>query len=63
MIKFFNQDKLKRAKKSLNPEATENEVLEAYKKLGGKFEEFEETGIPESSTIPPKEKPKRKSKS
>ena len=38
MIKYFNQDKWERAKKSVSDPSDEKLVLEAYKKLGGAFE-------------------------
>lgn len=49
MIKYFNQDKLARAKKKLGENATEKEIFEQYLLLGGKYEMMPEETIGETT--------------
>ena len=46
MINFYNSEKLERAKVLAGAGATEEAILAAYVKLGGKYESFERENAP-----------------
>lgn len=56
-VRYLSQDKLERARKSTGASASEEQILEAYKKLGGAFIE---EGLEEEVET---EKPKKTKKS
>ena len=61
MIKFYNSEKWERAKVMAGAEATEEAILAAYVKLGGKYESFESAPAPQAPSGWA-EAPKRKRK-
>lgn len=58
-IKYLNQDKLERAKKSVNDPNNEVLVLEAYKKQGGAYE-GELDGVKLEEKVEPVKKKRKK---